>query len=457
METTPQKTAQATKPLKIRKTNKTDSLFSRLLDDNRLIFVCSVLLAFVLWCLVSAYASPEIERTISNVPVSVQLSDTPRQLGLQIFGDTEYFVDVTVRGPKYQLSENMFTPDNIKVTANTSYVNSAGESSLNLRAEIADTSSNVDIVSISRSSVSVYFDTLKETVFTLEPDVRFPDGVEPVNEGYILDTPILSVSSVTVSGPTTEVNKIKRVVARVENGMSLTNTTTSPAQIFMLGENNTNPVYCTCSADDLTVTMPVKKIVTLPVRVGFTNAPISYLSTPLAQSVSPETVSVALSSDIADTMEFFEVGTVDFSELDNTENYFTFYTADISDVKFIDPVPESFTVCIDASSMQKNEYPVTLSAVTTANLPEEFLVTYDLSKAFNVSVIGPEASFANLSSSGIYAEVDYAGMDISEGRQTVNASFYVKSLTDCWCMGKYRIRADITRVAAATDPANTEE
>ncbi len=410
----------------------------------------------MLWCLVSVYASPVEERTITNVPVTIDLTDsTPERLGLQPFGETEFFVDVTIRGPKYQVSENMFTADNIRVTANVNYVDTAGQKELGLRYEILDTNSDVQVVSMSRESVSVYFDTLKEAVFTLEPDVLFPDGVDPVPAGYVLDTSILSVSTVTVSGPTTEVNKIRRVVARVENETSLTSTTTAPADIYMLTADNTSPSYCTCAIEDVTVTMLVKKIVTVPARVDFTHAPIDYLDSPLAYTISPDIVDVALNADIADTTTALSVGSIDFSDIENRVNTFTFPTSEIENALFLDDELESFTVTIDASALSRSEYSVTLSGVTSVNLPAEYTATYSLNNTYTVAVVGPEESLANVTASGIYAEVDYTGVDLSVGTQEVEVSFFVRSQNDCWCVGSHTIEVTISEneTAASTTAA----
>lgn len=410
----------------------------------------------MLWCLVSVYASPVEERTITNVPVTIDLTDsTPERLGLQPFGETEFFVDVTIRGPKYQVSENMFTADSIRVTANVNYVDTAGQKELGLRYEILDTNSDVQVVSMSRESVSVYFDTLKEAVFTLEPDVLFPDGVDPVPAGYVLDTSILSVSTVTVSGPTTEVNKIRRVVARVENETSLTSTTTAPADIYMLTADNTSPSYCTCAIEDVTVTMLVKKIVTVPARVDFTHAPIDYLDSPLAYTISPDIVDVALNADIADTTTALSVGSIDFSDIENRVNTFTFPTSEIENALFLDDELESFTVTIDASALSRSEYSVTLSGVTSVNLPAEYTATYSLNNTYTVAVVGPEESLANVTASGIYAEVDYTGVDLSVGTQEVEVSFFVRSQNDCWCVGSHTIEVTISEneTAASTTAA----
>lgn len=43
--------------------------------------------------------SPEVEVTISSVPVKIDMDNSvPAQLNLQIFGDNNYTVDITVKG-----------------------------------------------------------------------------------------------------------------------------------------------------------------------------------------------------------------------------------------------------------------------------------------------------------------------------------------------------------------------
>ena len=133
----------------------------------------------------------------------------------------------------------------------------------------------------------------------------------------------------------------------------------------MLTADNTSPSYCTCAIEDVTVTMLVKKIVTVPVRVDFTHAPIDYLDSPLAYTISPDIVDVALNADIADTTTALSVGSIDFSDIENRVNTFTFPTSEIENALFLDDELESFTVTIDASALSRSEYSVILSGVTS--------------------------------------------------------------------------------------------
>lgn len=423
--------------------------------DNRFIFLISLLLAFVLWCLVTAFASSEITRTVTNVPVQINLEGTtPGLLGLQTFGDADYTVDVTVTGPKYQLNERTFNANSLTVTANVSYVDSAGDKQLTLTPRVNDNSLDVKIDSYTPSGISVYFDTLRQTEFTIEPEILFPDGVEEVPEGYILDNPIISVSTTTVSGPASEITKIKRVVARVQVDDSLTATTTLAAELLMLEEDGSTPDYCRFDAEDVTVTLPVLKTKTLPVSVSYLNQPVAYLTSPLASTITPSTVRVALPADTADGMTTLNIGMVDFADINNTTNTFTVKTAEIEDVKFLDASLESITVRVNASAMTKTTYSVTPANVTSVNLPEGVTVAYDTAAAVEVTVIGPQSSLDSLTAAGIYAEVDYANIELENGKQQVEAHFYVKTLTDCWCYGKYTLTATVSGVTEQT--ADTE-
>ena len=152
----------------------------RLLYNNKFVLLLSVILAFGIWIWVSIEKSPEVEVTISSVPVKIDMDNSvPAQLNLQIFGDNNYTVDVTVKGKKFIVSA--LTADDFSVVAQTNYVDSAGKKSLQLKATSAK-SDNFDIVGLSKNYIEVYFDTYKETEMALKPSIIAP-GNKTVTDG----------------------------------------------------------------------------------------------------------------------------------------------------------------------------------------------------------------------------------------------------------------------------------
>ena len=69
-----------------------------LLYNNKFVLLLSVILAFGIWIWVSIEKSPEVEVTISSVPVKIDMDNSvPAQLNLQIFGDNSYGRDFPVK------------------------------------------------------------------------------------------------------------------------------------------------------------------------------------------------------------------------------------------------------------------------------------------------------------------------------------------------------------------------
>lgn len=121
---------------------------SSLIRSNKFLLGFSIVAAFVLWLWVSIEKSPVIENTIVSVPVQINLEESiPSQMGLRIFGNTNYTVDVTVSGKKFIVSS--LTADDIKVVAQTNYVDSAGNKTLTLKAT-NEGSKDFDIKSLSQ-------------------------------------------------------------------------------------------------------------------------------------------------------------------------------------------------------------------------------------------------------------------------------------------------------------------
>ena len=81
--------------------------FSDLLKDKRFMLFFSCLLAFVLWMWVAIEKSPETQRVITGVPVQINLENSvPEQLGLSVFGNSEFTIDVTVKSHKEKKTKN---------------------------------------------------------------------------------------------------------------------------------------------------------------------------------------------------------------------------------------------------------------------------------------------------------------------------------------------------------------
>lgn len=100
--------------------------FQQLFDNDIFVRVFAVIVAIVAWFAVSISQTPERNRTIVNVPVSINYEGSiPQTLGLQRIGDTEFTVTVYVTGKNSKVQK--LTEDDFIATVSLNNVNQAKE------------------------------------------------------------------------------------------------------------------------------------------------------------------------------------------------------------------------------------------------------------------------------------------------------------------------------------------
>lgn len=434
---------------KDKKVNKEKSFkFSlmNILGNNRVLMVLSILIAFGLWIWIAIEKSPEVEQVITGVPVQINLSNSiPEQLNLQIFGKTNYTVDVTVKGKKYILS-NLNT-DDLVVEANVNYVDSPGIKTLQLRVSPKNESTDFNISSVSETYIEVFFDTYKEIEMPLNGEILHSIS-SIVPEGCIKGDLVLSTGKVTVSGPATEINRITSVKATAAVDEILTKTTTFDPKIELVTNDGTPLEYSSINTEEknITMTVPVLKVVTLPTAVEFKNVPAYFVSNPLPVTVSPSSVSVAIPVEAIETTKSFVVGTVDFAEISNTRETFNVNASSINSFKITDPTVKQFKIKVNASSFETKTLTVPASSVVVKNSRNDFTVRVDSGKDIAVTLVGPKEELDKFTASNIVIELDTADKTISADTKILPGRVIISDTDRCWAVGKYDIRITATPI-----------
>lgn len=417
-------------------TNK--SKFSILLNNNKFVFVVAFLSSIIIWLAVAINVSPETTRTINKVKVTID-NTVPSQFGLEVFGDSEFYVDVTVKGKKYQISPANLSADDIVVLALTNNVDSAGNRTLFLKAEPATGSNDYTISSISQKSIDVYFDVPKTINMVVEPEV-ITDGFEIVEEGFVTGPVNLSETSVTLTGPATEINKIEKAVARIELSSSLSSNKSADAEIVLLDENHkSNFKFVKTNINTVILTIPVLRVKEVDTTVLFKNAPDEYVLNPLSFTVSPSRDYFNISVDEYDKTTEFSVGTIDFKSVSPSNYIFEFLRADL-------PVSEQsrtekFIVKLDVSNLSQEYFVIAGSKVKVNNPDNLDYSVSGLNKS--VMIVGSEKALESITEDDITVEIDISSLNISAGQTTtVPANVTVKS-ANCWVYGTYTVEVSL--------------
>lgn len=424
-------------------TNKSKFSFSELVRDNRFLLVASFVIAFSIWIWIAIEKSPEVQQVITDVPVQINLENTiPKQLGLEIFGESEFEVDVTVKGKKYIVAS--LDKEDIQVVANTNRVDSAGLWTLQLKVNPSNNSDDFTISATSQTYVEVYFDKYKELEVALE------GIVDTKLESYVpadclAGDVVLSKNTVLLSGPASEINRVTGVSATATIENVLEKTTTFDTKIVIKTTDGIPLEYTTINEGDSNITMavPVLKVVTLPTAVEFKNAPSYFINNPLKYSVYPSNVKVAIPVDSIETTEHFIVDTVDFADIRNSYNTFYVNTDSITSYKIMDENINRFRISVNASEMSTKTMTVPSSAIKIKNDRDDFDVRLNSTKDVTVTLVGPQTDIDTITADSIRIEVDTADKTITNDTKTLQGKVIISGDSNCWAIGKYDIKVSV--------------
>ncbi|MBQ7296185.1 MAG: hypothetical protein IJW86_08360 [Clostridia bacterium] len=420
--------------------------------NNRFLMVFSIIVAIAVWASVKINYSDETTRYISDIKVNVNtaLSQTGEY---EAFYDTENIVaGVEVAGKAYNINQYALSKDDIIIETSSAYVDAAGYKVLTLTAKIAETSgaTGVEITKIEPSSITVYYD--RKTTGTFNVEARLENDMENlVSDEFTVGQPVPSMSTVEVTGPATILNKLTKVYFKAqinEDELPLTSTKEVPAEIAYQLDRVGEGKYLVCEgindeSNPATVTVPLYVSKEVPTAVKFVNQPGIYSEEPPEYKISPDKIGVIYSSSETEEMTALYVGTVDFSTVSNTVNYFEFPVDEKLGVNIVDKSVEKFSVTLDMSSMSKKTLDKTPGKIVFVNQDENFTysINYDNSKLNNIVVMGPAESLKKITAEDIQIEINVSSLSKTRAsEQTVevsNISISSDKVNDCWIYGKY--------------------
>ncbi len=416
---------------------KNKKMFSDILHNDKLMLAFSFVAAIVIWLGVVINVSPEMTTTIQNVKVTID-NTVPSQFGLEVFGDSEFYVDVTVKGKKYQISS--LKAEDIKVLAQTNNVDSAGMRTLLLKSDQTFGNNDYTVTAISQRSIDVFFDVPKTVQLVIEPDVIADDSVNIVEAGFKTGEINLSETTVNVTGPSTEINKIVKAVAQLKLEKSLTANKSADVDVLLFDENGkSNFDYITTDIEKVVLTIPVLRVKEINTTLLFKNAPDEYVLNPLNYTISPTKDYFNISVDEYEKTTEFPVGTIDFKSVSPSNYVFEFLRKDlpVSD----ESNTEKFVVKLDVTGLSQ-EYFVFSSDKVKVNNPNK--LAYKISGLNkSVVVVGSEKALESITEDDINVEIDISEINITAGQTiSVPANVTVKS-TNCWIYGTYTVEVSL--------------
>ncbi|MFA5658251.1 MAG: hypothetical protein WC900_03115 [Oscillospiraceae bacterium] len=405
--------------------------------------IYAVILAVLIWFILSITLYPETTKTINNIPVTIDVSGTSAETNkLSPVNFGELSVDVRIKGKRIEIGN--YSKDDLIAEVSVTGVTTSGEYPLSINV-YPKNGKSCEILSISPSTVNVKFDSIIEKEFIVTPSA---ENVKAAI-GYIRQPLVCSPSTIKIKGPKSDVERIDKVVARTDTVNVVSEPQSIQSDEFVLYDGYTvlDKTPFTFSQENFSIDIPIYMKKTLPFKIEIQNYPRNFDLLSLSYSLSNGTIDVSAPKSILEDRDEYHLGYIDISKIDL--NNFTFDFP-------IDPEDEGYnnlsgintvTVTFDTDGLASKNVSILNSQIHVINAPSRYDVKVLSTGISNIKIIGPEEIISELTSADIIAEIDFLSVDINESTYSVPVKIYSPEYNTVWSFDSYNVAVNVTEIA----------
>jgi len=434
------------------------------LYTNKSLAIISVILAIACWVMITLYVSDDSKTVITDVPIMIDTQDLEEFHELQLIAITspdsmvDGKIDIEISGSIYEISR--VTAEDISVTAQLNNVTAAGEHLLQLTISCGghDVSARVKD---GHTFMRVWFDRIQQKKITA--DRVIVNGVSTSSDDLIIGDYYSSIKSLTVQGPESVMENVAtaQITANVDRALSASEKVAGTISyldadgnvisaddtkwITILDYNDIGSQEGAAmagepSAEMITVMIPIRKQIELPITVPIRNVPEGFDVSSLKYFVNPATITIEGDIDAIDKLAAsgsYAVEGIDLSSLYIGGRSFTLPLNLSSGVEELNGRTE-VSVTFDISGYATRRF--TLENNGSFGLAKSDGVTGRvLTDSVEIVVIGPKKQVNALSEDDFVVMADMSTYDGTSGQRKMPAIIQIKNAPQCWVYGDYTL------------------
>ncbi|BED92515.1 MAG: hypothetical protein RsTaC01_0262 [Candidatus Paraimprobicoccus trichonymphae] len=409
--------------------------FRKLFYNKKFIVVFSVILSFIIWIVVSINDTESHPITIYDIPVNISLSNFAVENGLRIFSGQDVKTQVDVTGNR--LIVGKITKNDILVAASQiiNDIIKPGSYTLELTAKKSSLLTDYKFASeVKPNFIIIMVDRYIEAEFEIEKEINFK-----TNSEYFTGNQILSQEKVILSGPETEMSRVKKVLIKENINKELKNYYKFKTPILLL--DSYNEVISTkninCSVSEIEVTIPVFVKKTVKINPNFENVPEN-LNIKNITKINPEHVEIIGPEEIVKDLNQINLDYIDLEKVNLNKTNFELRMNLPENCKVLN---NNYTVKLSFLLNNFKEKTLWITDFEFLNVPENKSVKL-YNEGLFVKFIGPESKITQLKSQDVYGEADLEeNSDLSQLEIPISVKF--RSLSDIWIYGNYFVNISV--------------
>ncbi len=379
----------------------------------------AILMAIALWFIVVANNDDLMRtNTIANIPITYTNEDVLEDdYGLRLIEGQDQTVTVKVTGPYASLYS--LTTNDIQVRVNLANFQKPGTYTINTSSQSTNCTLIVNSSSVRESEISTpsSFQIVLDEVITKEVPVTIQVDGTP-STGYMYDDPEGEQDSVSVTGPKTVVNQIRKATAVVpaEDSTGLTKTTSVLASFTFLDEKNqpVDQTHLTSEPNDYSVTIPVYAVAKLPLTINLISSDTVDKNSVKA-TIDPQEIAVYGAEEVISKLTAISLGDLQLSTVSLDEDDPITIPIELpAGVTRVQGEATSAKVTIQAVGMSTREMPVT--KITLQNSGSDPNLTATLrTTSVNIRIQAETAALANLTADAFHVIAVFNADELGPG------------------------------------------
>lgn len=372
----------------------------------------AVLLAFGLWFYVINVENPTGSANLRDLPVELQGESDLAQTGLMVTNLSQETIDLKVTGKKKTLMK--LNKKNVSLTVDVSSITQEGEYDLTCKT-VFPSHINTDNVSVSSwSEMKVAVTVEKQGTKTIRVRGEFI-GTEA--ESCLAGTVTTDPEVLELTGPEDSLAKIAYAQVQV-GGESVSDTIVEQAPVVFMDKNGI-PVEdlenITSSATDAEITVPVRRVVSIPLTVTFKDGG-GATSEDVSYEITPSSITV-VAEDTEELPKSISLGEIDLSQVYGDTSYSM--PIQIPDGVTAWGAPSYASVSVSLDKLASRQ--IATGNIILNNVPEGYVASLVSPKLY-VWVRGTPSQISKLTADEIAVEVDLSGAALEDELQRFPAT-----------------------------------
>lgn len=375
-------------------------MISKFFKNPTLTKIFSLIAAILLWLFVGAQ-NPDAEMVFRGVEIRIEYNNETED-GVTVLELEHETADITLKGSKNVLSRITSTDITAKIEVDARLSPGWHTVPINVTKPVE----SVTVTDKNPVSVRVYLDRTASTIVPVRAVVEH----ELDEAQYLVEEPLLSVDSIELRGPETELAAIREAVVMLTITESNMADVGIPLLVNLVNQDSeiADMERIELSMRSIQVTPRVSERVELPVTVDFLNRPEGWLNTDFNYGLSNTSVRLLVPLQDLSEMTSYSAGTVDLALYEqDTDVVLPFQSPYQSEEEQPD-----ITVSLRFGSLQTFRW--ALQNIRYDNIPEGLSVEVLSTLPIDIGMRGTRGAVAAYSGRGLSGIVDLAGLKAGE-------------------------------------------